>query len=148
MITFSRAGKLPPAISLTRIGNASWRFAWGVAVSIALFSQAMADTLQEQTEIRYQGWAGQVTFVELADDLGYLAPLKLKWVGNTISGPQDIQTVVTGDTDIGGAFYGAQADCRESPRQSRDRVLRLGCGDLLRLLRQGRQPNPDRARHW
>src|SRR6202012_3892615 len=107
MITFSRAGKLPPAISLTRIGNASWRFAWGVAVSIALFSQAMADTLQEQTEIRYQGWAGQVTFVELADDLGYLAPLKLKWVGNTISGPQDIQTVVTGDTDIGGAFYGA-----------------------------------------
>jgi ABC-type nitrate/sulfonate/bicarbonate transport system substrate-binding protein len=61
----------------------------------------------EKTEIRYQGWAGQVTFPELAEDLGYLAPLKLKWVGNTISGPQDIQTVVTGDTDIGGAFYGA-----------------------------------------
>jgi ABC-type nitrate/sulfonate/bicarbonate transport system substrate-binding protein len=98
---------LPPAISLTRIGKASWRFVWGVAVSIALFSQAMADPLQEQTEIRYQGWAGQVTFVELADNLGYLTPLKLKWVGNTISGPQDIQTVVTGDTDIGGAFYGA-----------------------------------------
>ncbi len=48
-----------------------------------------------------------MTFTELAEDLGYLAPLKLKWVGNTISGPQDIQTVVTGDTDIGGAFYGA-----------------------------------------
>ena len=61
----------------------------------------------EKTEIRYQGWAGQVTFTELAEDLGYLAPLKLKWVGNTISGPQDIQTVVTGDIDIGGAFYGA-----------------------------------------
>ncbi len=61
----------------------------------------------ETTEIRYQGWAGQVTFIELAEDLGYLAPLKLKWVGNTISGPQDIQTVVTGDIDIGGAFYGA-----------------------------------------
>ncbi|WP_326956077.1 ABC transporter substrate-binding protein [Bradyrhizobium sp. WU425] len=44
---------------------------------------------------------------ELAEDLGYLAPLKLKWVGNTISGPQDIQAVVTGDIDIGGAFYGA-----------------------------------------
>ena len=66
----------------------------------------MAEPL-EKTEIRYQGWAGQVTFTELADDLGYLAPLKLKWVGNTISGPQDIQTVVTGDIDIGGAFYGA-----------------------------------------
>ncbi len=40
-----------------------------------------------------KGWAGQVTFPELAEDLGYLAPVKLKWVGNTISGPQDIQTV-------------------------------------------------------
>jgi ABC-type nitrate/sulfonate/bicarbonate transport system substrate-binding protein len=69
-------------------------------------SQALAEPL-EKTEIRYQGWASQVTFPELAEDLGYLAPLKLKWVGNTISGPQDIQTVVTGDTDIGGAFYGA-----------------------------------------
>jgi ABC-type nitrate/sulfonate/bicarbonate transport system substrate-binding protein len=48
-----------------------------------------------------------VTFTELAEELRYLAPLKLKWVGNTISGPQDIQTVVTGDIDVGGAFYGA-----------------------------------------
>jgi len=69
-------------------------------------SQASAETL-EKSEVRYQGWASQVLFPELAEDLGYLAPLKLKWVGNTISGPQDIQTVVTGDTDIGGAFYGA-----------------------------------------
>ncbi|MFT4190277.1 MAG: ABC transporter substrate-binding protein [Comamonas sp.] len=61
----------------------------------------------EQTEIRYQGWAGQVIWIELAEDLGYLAPLKAKWVGNTISGPQDIQSVVTGDVDIGGAFNGA-----------------------------------------
>jgi len=105
MTILSRAGK--PALSLTRVAKTSWRFIWGAAATIAVFSQAMADPLPEQTEIRYQGWAGQVTFVELADDLGYLAPLKLKWVGNTISGPQDIQTVVTGDTDIGGAFYGA-----------------------------------------
>jgi ABC-type nitrate/sulfonate/bicarbonate transport system substrate-binding protein len=77
------------------------------AAILGLFvSQASAETL-EKSEIRYQGWASQVTFPELAEDLGYLAPLKLKWVGNTISGPQDIQTVVTGDTDIGGAFYGA-----------------------------------------
>jgi ABC-type nitrate/sulfonate/bicarbonate transport system substrate-binding protein len=105
MTILSRAGK--PAISLMRAAKASWRLVWGAAVATALFSQAMADPLPEQTEIRYQGWAGQVTFVELAEDLGYLAPLKLKWVGNTISGPQDIQTVVTGDVDIGGAFYGA-----------------------------------------
>jgi len=61
------------------------------------------------TELRYQGWVGQVTFPELAEDLGYLAPVKLKWIGNTISGPQDIQTVVTGDIDFGGAFNGAVA---------------------------------------
>src|SRR5438132_11212461 len=84
----------------------AWRLFWSFAVAVCLIGQAMAEPL-EKTEIRYQGWAGQVTFTELAEDLGYLAPLKLKWVGNTISGPQDIQTVVTGDVDIGGAFYGA-----------------------------------------
>lgn len=77
------------------------------ALALGLGVPAFAEPPLEKTEIRYQGWAGQVSFIELADDLGYLAPLKLKWVGNTISGPQDIQTVVTGDIDIGGAFYGA-----------------------------------------
>ncbi|WP_354101654.1 ABC transporter substrate-binding protein [Bradyrhizobium sp. RT5a] len=77
------------------------------AVALGLTAPAFAEPPLEKTEIRYQGSAGQVTFIELAEDLGYLAPLKLKWVGNTISGPQDIQTVVTGDIDIGGAFYGA-----------------------------------------
>ncbi len=48
-----------------------------------------------------------MTFPELAEDLGYLAPIRLKWVGNTYSGPQDIQAAVTGDTDFGGAFNAA-----------------------------------------
>jgi len=81
-----RAGNRPATISLARSAKASWRFLWSAAATIAVFSQAMADPLPEQAEVRYQGWAGQVTFVELADDLGYLSPLKLKWVGNTISG--------------------------------------------------------------
>jgi ABC-type nitrate/sulfonate/bicarbonate transport system substrate-binding protein len=58
-------------------------------------------------ELRYQGSVGAVTFPELAESLGYLAPVKLKWIGNTISGPQDIQTVVTGDVEFGTAFNGA-----------------------------------------
>ncbi|GBF74723.1 ABC transporter substrate-binding protein [Paenibacillus sp. 598K] len=62
---------------------------------------------EEVTELRYQGSVGAVTYPELAEDLGYLAPLKLKFIGNTISGPQDIQAAVTGDTDFGGAFNGA-----------------------------------------
>lgn len=61
----------------------------------------------EKLELRYQGWSGRVLYPELAEDLGYLAPVKLKWVGNTISGPQDIQATVTGDLDFGGAFNGS-----------------------------------------
>lgn len=59
------------------------------------------------TELRYQGWVGQVTLPELAEDLGYLGNVRLKWIGNTISGPQDIQAATTGDVDFGGAFNGA-----------------------------------------
>ena len=61
----------------------------------------------EKLELRYQGWASKVLYPELAEDLGYLAPIKLKWVGNTTSGPQDIQAAVTGDVDFGGAFNGS-----------------------------------------
>ena len=61
----------------------------------------------ETLELRAEGFAGQVTPAELAEDLGYLAPLKLKYVGNNISGPANIQNVVTGDIDYGGAFNGA-----------------------------------------
>ena len=84
------------------------RFLGLAALSFGLIAtQGHAAPPLEKTEIRYQGWVGQVTWIELAEDLGYLAPLKAKWVGNTISGPQDIQTVVTGDVDLGGAFNGA-----------------------------------------
>nr|WP_260408479.1 ABC transporter substrate-binding protein [Planomonospora venezuelensis] len=62
---------------------------------------------QEVTELRYQGSAGAVTFPELAQELGYLGDLRLTWVGNTVSGPQDIQSAATGQTDFGGAFNGA-----------------------------------------
>jgi ABC-type nitrate/sulfonate/bicarbonate transport system substrate-binding protein len=57
--------------------------------------------------IRYQTSAGGLSLIELADDLGYLKPLKIKSVGTTISGPQDIQSAATDQTDIGGAFNGA-----------------------------------------
>lgn len=91
----------------TRTAGKAWRLWSALVLTICLAGPAIAEPPLEKTEINYQGWAGQVVFPELAEDLGYLAPLKLKWVGNTISGPQDIQTVVTGDIDIGGAFYGA-----------------------------------------
>ena len=58
-------------------------------------------------ELRYQGNNGTVVPAELAEDLGYLAPLRLNFIGSTVSGPTSIQAVVTGDTDFGGAFNGA-----------------------------------------
>lgn len=61
----------------------------------------------ETKVVRYQGWSGQVLFPELAEDLGLLGDLRLEWIGNTTSGPQDIQAAVTGDVDIGGAFNGS-----------------------------------------
>jgi ABC-type nitrate/sulfonate/bicarbonate transport system substrate-binding protein len=66
------------------------------------------ETNSTETDIvRYQGQVGQVTFPELAADLGYLGGVRLQWIGNSTSGPQDIQATVTGDTDVGGAFNGS-----------------------------------------
>ncbi|MET3982580.1 ABC transporter substrate-binding protein [Streptomyces sp. PvR034] len=58
-------------------------------------------------KLKYQGAVGSVTLPELAADLGYLGDVTLDWVGNTISGPQDIQSAATGQTHFGGAFNGA-----------------------------------------
>lgn len=57
--------------------------------------------------LRYQGSANNVIWPELADDLGYFDTVKLKYIGSTTSGPQDIQSVATGESDVGGAFSGA-----------------------------------------
>lgn len=62
---------------------------------------------QQTKQLRYQGAVNAVTLPELAADLGYLGDVTLKWVGNTTSGPQDIQSAATGQTDFGGAFDGA-----------------------------------------
>ncbi|MGW0120189.1 ABC transporter substrate-binding protein [Streptomyces sp. NPDC003327] len=57
--------------------------------------------------LKYQGAVGAVTLPELAADLGYFGDVRLEWVGNTISGPQDIQSAATGQTHFGSAFNGA-----------------------------------------
>lgn len=66
----------------------------------------------------YQGWTDQVTLPELAEALGYFnGKVKLDWVGNTISGPQDIQSAATGQVAFGGAFGGAVAKLESSGAQ-------------------------------
>lgn len=79
----------------------------GVAATAVSCGTASGRAGVPASTIRYQGWAGVVTPAELAKDLGYLDGLTLKWVGNTTSGPQDIQSAAAGDTDFGGAFNGA-----------------------------------------
>ncbi|MER6998750.1 ABC transporter substrate-binding protein [Streptomyces sp. NPDC000410] len=86
---------------LTLLGLSAAAVSCGTAVGGGTSGSGRTGTL------RYQGSAGLVTLPELAEDLGYLEDVKLEWVGNTISGPQDIQSAATGQTDFGGAFNGA-----------------------------------------
>ena len=72
------------------------------------FTVLAASTGDPETgSVKYQGSSGSVTLPELAADLGYLQDLKLDWVGDTTSGPQDIQSAATRQTAFGGAFNGA-----------------------------------------
>lgn len=64
--------------------------------------------------LRYDGSVGQVTFPELAADLGYFERVELEWVGDSTGGPQSIQAAATGSTDFGGAFNGAIVKLRAS----------------------------------
>jgi len=59
------------------------------------------------TELRYLGSFGTVNYAELAEDLGYLTPLRLKWMGNVLGGPESIQAVSTRDIDFGSAATGS-----------------------------------------
>lgn len=83
------------------------------AVSVTACTSANANDTSSGSgpvTLRYQGWTDQVLLPELAQALGYFHnKIKLDWVGNTISGPQDIQSAATGQTDFGGAFAGAVA---------------------------------------
>jgi ABC-type nitrate/sulfonate/bicarbonate transport system substrate-binding protein len=62
----------------------------------------------ETGTLRYEGSAGYVSPAELAEDLGYLAPLRLEYLGNnSTGGPHSIAAVLSGDLDLGSSFNGA-----------------------------------------
>lgn len=62
----------------------------------------------ETLRLRYEGSTNNVSYPELAEDLGYLAPIKLEYIGNNATGgPHSIQSVVSGDLDFGSSFNGA-----------------------------------------
>lgn len=90
------------AVALGGLGAAA-----GLGATAGCGGPARAASGGQTKVIRYQGSVGTVLPLELAAGLGYLGDITLDWIGNSISGPQDIQATVTGDTDIGGAFNGA-----------------------------------------
>lgn len=95
-----------------------WQITWlGLLLSLILFQSACGKKPEqvstkegelEALSFRYLGSPGAVTLPELAEDLGYLAPVKLDYAGISTGGPQGIQIVLTGDADISSpAFTGA-----------------------------------------
>ncbi|WP_371676214.1 ABC transporter substrate-binding protein [Streptomyces sp. NBC_01276] len=93
---------------LTLLGISAAAVSCGTATATGGPASGSAGAPGKQiTALKYQGAVGAVTLPELAADLGFLGGLTLDWVGNTISGPQDIQSAATGQTHFGGAFNGA-----------------------------------------
>lgn len=92
--------------------------ATALALSLSACAGASADSAavndSGRTVLRYDGSVGQVTFPELAEDLGYFEEVELEWVGDSTGGPQSIQSAATGSTDFGGAFNGAIVKLRSS----------------------------------
>lgn len=69
----------------------------------------------EISEVRYMGSPGTVILLELAEELGFLTPLKTNYIGIATGGPQGIQTVLTGDVEISSeSFNGAIAKSIDS----------------------------------
>ncbi|KAA0113592.1 ABC transporter substrate-binding protein [Mycolicibacterium sp. P9-22] len=85
--------------------------AFVAVVALCLAACASSDPADQSADgkyvLRYQGATGEVKMPELAEALGYFEKVKLEWVGDTTSGPQDIQSAATGDVDFGSAFNGA-----------------------------------------
>ncbi len=89
------------------IKSLAWLLALLAPLS-AVPAQAQTSPQLEVDTIRYQSFSGgQVIFAELADALGYLAPLKLNRLGVVTGGPADIQATATNQVDFGQSFNGA-----------------------------------------
>ena len=63
----------------------------------------------ESLEFKYLGSPGIVTPLELAEDLGYLAPIKLSYQGVSTGGPQGIQSALSGDSNISSPSFAGSA---------------------------------------
>lgn len=99
---------MPAAATVTSPSRRHFLTLLGLSAAAVSCGTATATGAASQVKtLKYQGAVGAVTLPELAADLGYFEDVRLEWVGNTISGPQDIQSAATGQTHFGSAFNGA-----------------------------------------
>lgn len=92
-------------------------FHWSsiIAMSVVLLGCTKPESKQltsdglESLEFKYLGSPGIVTPLELAEDLGYLAPIKLNYQGVSTGGPQGIQSALSGDSDISSPSFAGSA---------------------------------------
>ncbi len=70
-----------------------------VALAAGCSNSGAGTTADGKAILRYQGQTGTVSPVELATDLGYFSEIELKWVGDTTSGPANIQAATTKQID-------------------------------------------------
>ncbi|MEV6730956.1 MULTISPECIES: ABC transporter substrate-binding protein [unclassified Streptomyces] len=103
---------MPAALTSTRTSRRQFLTLLGISAAAVSCGTATASgggsgSGSQIKNLKYQGAVGAVTLPELAADLGYFEDVTLEWVGNTISGPQDIQSAATGQTHFGSAFNGA-----------------------------------------
>jgi ABC-type nitrate/sulfonate/bicarbonate transport system substrate-binding protein len=95
-------------IAVMLVGAALVLAACGGGTSATAGGGAPGDDGGEPTTIRYQEFAAQINVAEIAEKLGYLGDLHLQSVGQVLGGPESIQGLATGQTDVaGGAFYTA-----------------------------------------
>ncbi|MGW5847830.1 ABC transporter substrate-binding protein [Streptomyces sp. NPDC055254] len=100
---------MPAALTSTTTSRRQFLALLGISAAAVSCGTATANggSGPQVKTLKYQGAVGAVTLPELAADLGYFGDVSLEWVGNTISGPQDIQSAATGQTHFGSAFNGA-----------------------------------------
>ncbi|MFD3543133.1 ABC transporter substrate-binding protein [Streptomyces sp. NPDC058662] len=98
---------MPAALSPTTPSRRQFLTLLGISAAAVSCGTATGGPGRQVKTLKYQGAVGTVTLPELAADLGHFGDVTLEWVGNTISGPQDIQSAATGQTHFGSAFNGA-----------------------------------------
>ncbi|MEV6203220.1 ABC transporter substrate-binding protein [Streptomyces sp. NPDC051771] len=99
---------MPTALASTSTSRRQFLTLLGISAAAVSCGTANGGGSGPQVKtLKYQGSVGAVTLPELAVDLGYFEDVTLEWIGNTTSGPQDIQTAATGQTHFGSAFNGA-----------------------------------------